>query len=91
MTVEANTATPQGLMKLFSQCAEAGDIAHQLRCDPASNRRHLEGAREPGVAELGQLSTAAALMRSHPDYVAPETLGDRISELGRSGTFEILE
>lgn len=27
MTVEANTATPQGLMKLFSQLAEAGDIS----------------------------------------------------------------
>ena len=82
--------------KAVCRCNKRIETAISLgRLDPTN----LEFASHPttasdvtkGAAEMDDLSTAAALMRSHPDYVAPEALSDRISELVRSGTFEILE
>lgn len=43
------------------------------------------------TAEMEDLSTAATIMRSHPDYSASETLTERISELVKSGNFGLLE
>jgi RNA polymerase sigma factor (sigma-70 family) len=82
--------------KAACRCKKRIETAVSLgRLDPDN----LEFASHPatatnvtkGAAEMDDLSTAAALMRSHPDYVAPEALSDRIGELIRSGTFEILE
>ncbi len=43
-----------------------------------------------GASEMDKLCTAAELMRSHPDYAAPHAVTDRIKQLVRSGSFEIL-
>lgn len=44
-----------------------------------------------GASEMDKLCTVAELMRSHPDYAAPHAVTDRIKQLVRSGSFEILE
>lgn len=59
----------------------------------SSATRHvaIDGAQvQQATTDMEDLSTAATLMRSHPDYLAPDNLAERISGLIRSGRFGIL-
>jgi hypothetical protein len=73
------------------RCTKRVDTAVSLgRIDPD----HLEFAThsaEQGVEEMQALFDAAGLMRSHPDYTAPQEMADRIAGLIRSGGYELLE
>lgn len=59
------------------------------RVDPAQlvYARH---AAERATQELETLHDAAALMRGHPGYLAPERITDGIVQLLRSGRFDVL-
>jgi RNA polymerase sigma factor (sigma-70 family) len=60
------------------------------RIDPA----RPEFAGHPvvhGVTEMEALHDAADLMRSHPDYAAPEALADHIVVLIRSGRYRLFD
>ena len=46
---------------------------------------------ETAVGDMEQLHDLASLMRSHPDYQAPETAKDAIRRLIASGRFRLLE
>jgi len=72
-------------------CAKRIDAAVTLgRIDP-NRLEFATHAAEQGATEMEALYDAAALMRSHPNYTAPTTMADRIAELIRSGSYELLE
>ncbi len=50
---------------------------------------YAEHPATKGVAEMEQLSDAAGLMRSHPEYSAPDHIAQRIHTLIHSGQYEI--
>ena len=60
-------------------------------------RDNLRLARHPAtgitakVREMEALHTAAALFRSHPDYVAPRHIAEKVKELIRAGALELLD
>ncbi len=54
---------------------------------------HPQGAKavEAATTDMKELTTAAALMRRHPDYAAPGRLSAEIRALVSSGKFQILD
>ncbi|MFC1399802.1 MULTISPECIES: RNA polymerase sigma factor [Streptacidiphilus] len=82
----------------FCRCARRVPKALALgRIDPARPvfAVHPVSPSGRGVAEaaaqLGRLHDAAAVLRAHPDYAAPQQKVDAIGALLRSGRFPLLE
>lgn len=64
---------------------------HLASTDRATPRSPVSaGMIESATGDMEDLATAATLMRSHPDYRAPEQLAERISSLIGSGQFGLL-
>jgi RNA polymerase sigma factor (sigma-70 family) len=56
-----------------------------------SDVRNSASAVDEAAAELDMLYDAGRLMRSHPDYHAPERVTEQIVQLVRSGRFRVFE
>ncbi|MFV1990371.1 MAG: RNA polymerase sigma factor, partial [Acidimicrobiales bacterium] len=73
------------------RCSKRVSTAVELGRINPHNLEYASHPAEKATAEMEELFDAAGLMRSHPVYIAPETLADRISELVRSGRYELLD
>jgi len=73
------------------RCGRRVETAISLgRIDP-KNLRFARHQVERGVDEIEMLHDAADLMRSHPEYVAPEETAGKIADLIRSGRYKLFE
>lgn len=72
------------------RCSKRIDTAVSLgRIDPVEPEFANHPA-ETAIEEMERLFDAASLMRSHPEYTAPEQLAERISTVVASGDFDLL-
>lgn len=73
------------------RCTKRVDVAVSLGRIDATRRPFSAHPATGPTKEIHELSDAATLMRSHPDYITPSTVADRIATLIRSGNYDILE
>jgi RNA polymerase sigma factor (sigma-70 family) len=77
--------------KADCRCSRRVETAVSLgRIDPR-NPTFAAHPAEMAVSEMEELYSAAGLMRSHPEYTAPESVAETISKVVRSGRYAILE
>jgi RNA polymerase sigma factor (sigma-70 family) len=71
------------------RCDRRVDVAVRLgRVDP-DDPEYSHHPATTVVAELEELSDVGALMRSHPRYVAPESVAQHVAELVGSGRYSV--
>ncbi len=73
------------------RCARRIDTAVSLGRISASSPTFAQHPAASGAEDMERLFDAASLMRSHPEYLAPGDLADRISHLVHSGNFGLLD
>lgn len=73
------------------RCARRVETAIALGRINPNNLKFSSHPVRQGVKEMQALDTAAGLMRSHPDYRAPEALVGWIRSLVRSGEFKLFD
>jgi len=88
-----------GLVTPSNPCHCARRVYHAIqigRVDPNNllfarhpARRRQDAATLEKVQELEELQRAAAIFRSHPDYIAPDTFVEGVKKLIASGKFKV--
>lgn len=86
-----NPANPCRCARRVDHAIQIGRVdPHQLLFAGRAVRAPHEAAVVEGVREMHELQSAAALLRSHPTYAAPEAFVENIKKLVESGRFGVL-